>query len=812
MAYNTQYQSIFRNELEQDVTINILQKDGAVVTPQPFVIREMELNDSSDENTIIARELTFTIWADDDTPITWETFLAGSYDEWKATVDIDGQSYFAGFLTPEEGNAAFLPKPYDIKLRATNGVKLLKDVALTDLDGEAFHGKYTAIDFIAACLQKTLLELPFRTYGSIYNEDMDDRDDDPAADYLAQIMFDHRSFMKDATTFMSCYDVLVALLGRHSRLFFWNGIWVIIYIPELQFKPGGLWYSNYDNEGVVIDGGQEAEDVSAVGTQELIYPQDEDQIVSSSFPIKFSKTVYNYNVWQEIPLNNKFQRGILMGTGIDSDGNAYKDYSIEDWTSGVYVGSAAERSNLPNYAVPNPDTWVRRSTFNQYGIELKREVVINRGTVAGARFVQSEGIPVNQGDKAKFSFDWRASVDLGEGDPVPVQLVCYIIDDLTGNKYALRSKDGQLTEVKWEPAGTSMIGVYTTPNGDLLEYQSISIETPSFPVNGTLYIVLLISAQLGDNTITYYKGFGMEYIPYVAGGYIPIKGDYWQHTQDENQLDVDEGEMKTSDTITRVLQGCMFNNDGLTATTPTWYRYGLTESRHFKELVNIGRYNLGYRRFWRVEGSYTGLQYSTVADPLVQKPISYHKAYRYTDLDGLSTVRDFILTPPLRMDLCTGVIKAVFEEVYKPGTINIGARLDTVMNGIIALINTTTEAEWDGAGNAPSPGTPGFPPTIDFYRSNPLMFEMIVNTGEDVAASANANGAGNAPSLTVNTQTDGGGVRTVLLTIGDDIAIGNIFSIEIYGVTRSYTVVDLLVQADGNQLGDSQVFNYIFSN
>lgn len=797
MAYNIQYQCIFANDLEQQVTINILQKDSAVVTPEPFTISEMELNDSSDENTIIARELTFTIFADDATPITWETFLAGSYDEWKVTVDIDGQSYFIGFLTPEEGNAAFLPKPYDIKLRATNGLKLLKDVDLTNLEGNAFHGKFTAIEYITACLQKTLVELPFRTYGSIYNDDMDNRADDPAADYLAQIKFDHRTFMKDATTFMKCYDVLLILLGRHSRLYFWNGIWVIFYTPELQYKPAGLWYTNYDNEGTVIDGGQDDEDVSAVGTVELIYPQDENQIVSSSFPIKYAKSVYNYDIWPEIPLNNKFSRGTLVGTGIDSDGNSYKDYTIDDWTSGVYVGSSGERADLPNYDVPNPDAWVRRSTFNIYGIELKREVLINRGTVAGARFVQSEGVPVNQGDKAKFSFDWKASVDLGEGDAVPVQLVCYIIDDLTGNKYALRSKDGQLTEVKWEPAGTNLIGVYTTPNGDLLEYQSISIETPSFPVNGTLYVVLLTSAQLGNDTITYYKGFGMEYIPYVAGGFIPIKGDYWQHSQDANQIDIDEGELKTSDTITRVLKGCMFNADGVSATTPTWYRYGLTESRHFKELVNISRYNLGYRRFWRVEGTYTGLLYSTIAEPLIQKPISYHKTYRYTDLDGLSAVRDFILTPPLRLDLCTGEIKTVFEEVYQPQlTTNHGAELDRVIYGLIEAVALL-----------------GALYTLERYPPDPRMLKLISPSGDTVTdVTVDDGGAGNAPSLVVNTQSNIGPNNVAIMTIGVDLAIGNSFYFKVGGQDVFYTVVDIIEQSDGTQLGDSQEFNYIFSN
>lgn len=807
MAYNNQYICTFNNNQENVVKIYLAKKDGPVVTPEELELSDFaELNDSTDEGTIITREATFTLNADDDSTITWETFLADAYDQWKATITVDAQYYFEGFLTPEEGNAAFLPKPYDIKLRATSGLKLLKDVALTDLDGDAFHGKFTAIEYIAAALQKTLLELPFRTYGSIYNEDMDDRGDDPAADYLAQIKFDHRTFMKDATTFMSCYDVLVAILGRHSRLFYQAGKWYIFYTPEYQYKPGGLWYTDYDNEGTAISGAQDTEDVASVGVIELIYPQDEDQLISSSFPIKYAKTIFNYKQWEELPLNNKFQRGSQISSGImpdeddednDSDTtelttNTYKTYTLDDWTSGLYTATAPERNALPNFINPNPDPWYRRSIYNQYGFELRREVVIERATDSGGRAVQSEGIPVNAGDKIRVSFDWRTNVDLGDSDPVPVQLTPYIEADGTGNKYVLRSKDGQVSEAKWELSTPQMVGIYTTPNGDLTQWQSVTVESPVMPVSGTLYILMWASAQLGNNSKTYYRGLTVEYIPYVGGSYVPISGDFWQHTQNPGQIDKDEGETKISDAVIRVLKGCMFNADGVTATTPTWYRYGFPEVRHFKELVNLGRYNLGYRRFWRVEGTFCSLRYATHDNPEIQNPLSYHKTYRFMDLDQ---PRDFILVPPLRMDLCTGEIKPVFEEVYNPAlTHEIGDRFDVVIQNLIAFVLAE------------------FGLVLQRYPPDPRTLKLTAAAGQVISASASDNGEGNAPSFIVNTQFDEGGDRIAILTIGEDIEVGNQFTITVAGVPETYEVESMVVQADGTQIGDTQEFNYIFSN
>lgn len=790
MAYGLRYQSIYSNDLQQDVTVNLYQKDYVGDLDAFIVADKMELTDTSDENTIIARAVSMAIWADSDTDITWETFLAGAYDEWKMEVIIDSRKFFEGFLTPEEGSSAFLDKPYEVNLRATNGLKLLKDVPLTNLSGVNFKGKFTASDFITAALQKTLLDLPIRMYGSIYNEDMDNRDDDPQAIFWNQIKFDHRAFLKDATTFLSCYDALLFMLGRAFRISYFDGRWVIFYLPEHQYAPAGLWYTDFDSAGVVTGGAEDTEGYATVGKAEAIYPINEDQLISSSFAIKNARTNFNYNIWPEIPLNSKFQRGTLIGTGTDADGNPYEDYTIDDWTSGTYQGNPTEYSDLPAITVANPDPWYVRRTFNIYGIELRREVIIERDTAAGGRFVQSEGIPVNAGDVVRFSFDWKASVDLGTGDPVPVQLTPYIVQDVTLDKYVLRSKDGLVSEVKWEPSTPSMTGIYTTPNGDLTAYQSVSAESPIIPINGTLYILMWSSVALGDNSQTFYKGLSMEYIPYIGGGFIPVSGDFWQHTQNANQLDKDEGEIKISDTIIRVAQGCMLNADGLTATTPTWYRQGETESRHFKELVNLGRYNLGYQRFWSVEGSFTGLLYSPVNDQLAFQPLTYHKNYQFSDLPQ---VRQFILAPQLTMNLCTGNVKAIFEEVYNPALEqNYGADYYRVSQAIIQMVL----AEFGHVLSRVPPQT--------------TLFKLISTAGDTVSASAAANGAGNTPLFEVNTQFDDAGVHVSYLSLGEDIEIDNIFTVTINAVPHSFTVIDIILQSDGTQPGDTQEFNYIF--
>lgn len=804
MAYGTRYIGQYSNEIQVLFTVDIKQKDY-VGDPDTFIVQDLELSDSIDDGCIIAREARLDIRCEIGSAIDWETFLTGNYDEWYVEVYDETYCHFEGFLTPEEGNAPFLDKPYSITIRASNALKLLKDAPLTKLDGSNFQGKFTLSDYLVAALAKTMISIPVRVYGSIYTSIMNNRDGDPAATHWNQAKLDARTFLDDATTFISCYEALVRLLGRSHRLYYFNRMWIVFFTHEHQYAPGGLWYTDFDAAGAVIGGGEDTTGYATVGKAEAIFPINADALISSSFPIKFAKTSFKYEVYPEFPLNNKFERGTFIAFGqqpdeLDEDGdnnrteltlNTFKTYTVEDWTSGTYQGNPTEYANLPTITVGNPDPWYRRSIYNGFGVEVQRDLVIERHTAAGGRFVQSSGEPVNQGDKIRFNFDWRTDTDLDEADPVPVQITPYVVDDITGDKWVLRSKNGQYSEAKWEPSGSQMIGIYITPNSELRQYQNISIESPAFPVNGTLYFMLWSSAQLGDNTKTYFKGFSVEYIPYIAGSYVPITGDYWVQSQTAGQIDKDEGEVGISDAPIRVLQGCLFNSDGITATELTWYRYGVQESRHYKEIVNWARYNLGRRRYWQLDGSFKGIYYEASNDLTALAPISYHKNYRLQDP---AQPRDMILVPPLTIDLCKGHIKAIFEEVINPAlSTNYGADMYRVINGLINQVAVVHGL------------------VLERYPPDRRMMRLTSALGTTITSSANDGGAGNTPVLTVNTQSDLVSFHEAILTIGEDIEIGNTFTISVDGTPATYTVIDIIEQSDGTQPGDSSSFNYIFS-
>lgn len=834
MSYGIQYRSQFNNDLNQEFLILLAQKDvPEATTISNFESVELELNDSSEENDddagqaaiIIAREAVLTINADENTPITWETFLAGAYDEWWMIIFCEGHAVFEGFLTPEEGASPFLDKPYDVTVRATNGLKLLKDVPLVKPDGSKFKGKFKLIEYIAAALHQTLLNnissgngIPLRIYSNIYEPSMAYRGEDITSDFYQHIKLDHRTFMTDATSFVSCYEALTIILKRHSRLFYWNGRWVIKLLAEHQWAPAGVYYTEYNADGSVISGQEDLEQYATVGKAELIYPVDEAVQLSAEFAIKEAKTTFNYDIIKEIPLNNRFDRGTHIDQGVaidetdlDGDGNTtesigtYHEYTIDDWYNGLNRGGSD--NNAFPALLPSPELATFRKIYSVYNIELQRIVLLPRlNNTAGERWLISSPLPVRADDKFNLSFDFRLSKDLGQFSA----RVAYIIVKGTGTtRWSLLWSESE--GKKWfnTSGGNANRGVVHNWQAadDARKWVSFNIEAPPIPITGTMYIVLADNIP-DNNHISYFTGFNFEYIPYVAGGYVPVKGEYVAHRQSANMIDVNAEEIYMADSPIQLARGAMYHEDE-TPTTPTWFRHGVIESKKFIELANLRVYNFGYRRFYKLLGPFTSNEYEPFNDQLNKQPIGYHKNYRFVDFPEQ---REFILNVPLRMNMMTGDIDAEFQEVIKVENVNQDPdTMEDVLTKIVGAINNTTASEWDSNGTAPSAGTPYFPPQAGMSVDGPIPRSIGVTypAGHPITFTADDGGAGNSPSVAVYFDVTAGGKRDTIFQLGADIAPGNKFTFSLFGHTIEVEVVNNSKPYDGTQAPTPE-FNFIF--
>jgi hypothetical protein len=426
----------------------------------------------------------------------------------------------------------------------------------------------------------------------------------------------------------------------------------------------------------------------------------------------------------------------------------------------------------------------------------------------GERWLQSSPIPVKAGARFTLSFNFRTEVDTGGASTLNLARV-YIWNPVH-QKYSMAMQDDwQIAKWFKTDGGMAQKAVVSNWTGgdDMSKYRSYNIDSGVIPIDGIMYIVLENSTFGYGGTTWYFSGFNFEYHPYIAGGYIPVKGDYYSHTQNAN-IDASERQTFLSDSTERIMKGAMLLASG-EATKPNWRRHGLNESAHFKELLNLDYFNRNYRRFRKVEGSFTSTEFEPITDQLNKQPLSYHKNYLFLDFD---TPREFRLIPPLTQDLGTGNITAVFEEVKaSDNTVNLPVTRDRVLQGIIAAINNTTNSQWDEFAQAPGVGTPGFKPIAALFPTFAGSYFVQTDLDAVVTASASANGAGNSPYMVVNgSAVTTGSTLAWLLSIGPDVAVGNRFTITIYGHSVTYELTAGVIAVDGTTVPDSKEFNYIF--
>lgn len=686
MAYELYYTANFTNEQSQETLVSIYKKDAAAPAEvENYALTRCETVDSGEKqspfNCIIIRELIISLDTRDSQTISWETFVDSEHDTWKVVAMIDGEYYFHGFITPDEGRGPFQDKPYDVTISAINGLALLKNVALSDISSNDFDGDHPLIDYIAGALKKTLLDLPIRIYCGYFHLSMQNKANSLDDDMFQQTDLNYRTFMTDATTFVSCYDALKIILDEFCTLEYWNGLWLIMCIAERQYTPnpsGELYNVDYDSDGAVIGGNLDTRNYGRIGKQMEIYPINETQSISSKSGVKFVKTAYDYIPLADLPKNSKFERGTEFETGtatdeddIDNDGDTsetigtYKKFTIDDTQYGKFSsGNSAFPFNS------NSELGYRKSIYNSFGIEIERKIILEN-TTGTNNYLLMEGIPVKSQSKIKVSFDFKhtgGSVDFGSKGIIRIYLYP---TGVTNDALFITS-----TNNRWQPL-TSTVDSYSYfyDNGeDSSKWKSFTIEPDAIPQDGTVYVLMQNTGTGGDHE---YRNFSIEYTPFIAGGYIQVKGDYIKRTNSANFLQVIDEKVSISDSPQRIFKGALLFNDQLT--DPAWYRHGpltspnhLGEQKHFKELLNISRYNYHYRRMYYLEGGFNGLNWAPQNDDLVKLPLGFFWMYKEVDM---TEPRDFVLIPPLKMDLIKGWVAANLVEVKKD--VNDGTQTGT---------------------------------------------------------------------------------------------------------------------------------------
>jgi hypothetical protein len=690
MAYHLNHIAEFDSRITQSVRLELYKKDFLPAIVTTLILTSSQLSYPKNQNgkfdDIIGAEYHFSLFLKQADTVDFNDLLVTFNDEWKVILYVDSVVNFIGFLVPGLGTVQYRDKPYTIQLTATDGLGLLKGAPLTDTDDTNFDGVHLQIDYIKAILLKTGLQLPIRVYSSVIEESMTDRNTDPNKDTLNQSGLHGRTFLKDAITYFDCYKTLQTIFGEYFTLYQWRGMWLIRNNDELQSSVGlKNWYTDYDSDGNITGAAQSGENPCEVGRDKQLEPINIANL-SSRFAVKSAKHKWDYNVWPEIPKNIKFEYGdfiLLLSAPPET-----RAFTIAGWD---YLRRTGSYSVFPFGTTAATQAAYSKRTYNDFGVEIERELICVKPLEGQFNWLRSEGIPVNKGDKINFSCDKRFDNNVTVNASVAK---IYIVPETGSDYYSwLYDFTEGAADNNWLKNLLSDTGlkVHYDAGDDLDEngltqFKSIDAESPALPIDGTLFIVLEIPGEDDFGTNQYYKNVNFEYIPYIAGGYVRIKGDYWFTQQNVPLQDIIDKEVFVSDSLKKVLQGALYRENLTDLTTPTWHRLGIVESRHYKELANLARFNNEYRRFFEVSGTIKGTTYSPFDDSTTIEPLSFHRHFMFPTMAKLSN-RYFILTPPLSIDHGTGRHNGVYVETLKSSLLPDGGYTEEeVVTQLVSLL------------------------------------------------------------------------------------------------------------------------------
>jgi hypothetical protein len=675
----------------QGATIEFTVSD-AVGEVQPIVLKDIKIKKHGETDLftcIRPTELIMTINMKPEHSYDYSTFLVDEYDEWQISVDNIGGNRFKGYMLPEEGKTAFKDKPYEVTLIATDGYALMKDADFVDLDGQPFSQcgdmLYSKIYLLACALKATGLDLPIRTFCSIYNDSMIDRFGDITADYFEQAQLSIKTFLKDADNFVSCWEAIEIMLENNFTLYQSEGMNIIHRVDEFRniVTEQGDYYTDYDSEGVKIGGNQILHTPCRVGRNQKIQPVDLPERWSE-LHVKSVTTAYDYEVFpQLVPNQNLTQLGGQLEVIIDGNrpGNEPSvAYDIVCW--GQFHGAIYAESPINNEPASI------RVDRNSNEFETARFYVVKSDATASAADLKGNYVRnlnndfyVEEGDKLNISVDWKCTV--AESHPTQFRiLTVYLLKEggtwsNSADWYTLKP-DGTWVNNAFNSAGIH--NANDMSNGDYTQVwqQSSGSGETVVPENGTIYIALSASSKSGvsANNEFHFRNLTVE-LTKTNNNFFPriavqnptrkvyhtqsiIKNDYWISSQNKNIKDKIEQRVRISDCLSKAIKGALYNSSG-ELTSTKWYRQGLeTETYHFKELQNLAMFQQRYQRREKVSGQFKGINYSPDNDANNLSPLAFHQRFI---LEDFSETKIWALAPPLIFDLKTGIIEANFIEV-----------------------------------------------------------------------------------------------------------------------------------------------------
>lgn len=617
-------------------------------------VRDIVIDNDEDKFTPIrSRQLEINIYSSNTVKIN--SFSQGGDNSYKVNYYVDSVLNFTGFLSLGDLQSEFLPDPNVISLVAVDGLGFLKDIPLTDFNGDTPVTENPILDYLLIALSKTGLELNLSATFNIREVTALSLDGDAtgAGHFFKFCYLDAKTFEDEPGTCINCFDVITQILGEEAMLCQHLGEWRIIRIDEIEHGVATQTVYQWNWQGNFLGKFTETHEKN-VGVGEAYSWMNDDAIVSLERLIKESRLFADYVTPKEIPCNDDFSRGTIV-----SDTPTKKIYDLECWDklfrdgTGEHTSAATIQLHvdfIDNYEVNRYVKFFDNGVFN---------------------YIKSDKIWVNQNDKFSLNVSRRMETDHSPGGVDPaVQIFLYGND---GTFWTHHGKDpGAAPDsglAYWEQCDslfqTNQHFHVFAPEDDFDDTKNIDLysdEGAAIPVAGYLQILVYTSALWGATEDVFIQKVTFELLEYINGSYGKYTGHEHVVAQTEDTRNVREKQVFIFDSPHRQFKGALLVYDSVNVRFPLaglFYNAaqepaGPVNEKRYGEIQAFDVWNQYNRNMVKFDGT---IDHSNPVPDLISK-------YFLTDSNENTADRIFLL---LHYELDTHLCEweAFFMEVSK---------------------------------------------------------------------------------------------------------------------------------------------------
>jgi hypothetical protein len=332
------------------------------------------------------------------------------------------------------------------------------------------------------------------------------------------IYLDAKTFEAEIGKSDDCYTVLEKILGEDCFLTQWQGAWWIMRVDEFDGNPPYVATFGEDGNFGQFDGATNFN--KNVGFNEDIYLSDEQTQVTLQREHGFVKETYRYETPQENPCNSDFSRG--TGTEPTPTESGDLDYDPECWTL-LREGDTGTNASIDSAPVSGSVGIIRKTYADGY--ERERKLILMNAASGGRHYMKSAGIEVKAKSTLDISFDTRFDTNLSISNVFPA-LIRLEGDDGTMWDWQYNEADGTnlWVEVFSGTGSFAHTWQYNRVADDTTEWRGIGTESREIPVDGTVYI-RLVMGSVQPNEI-WFNNLRVTYNAFINGSRQKYSGQY----------------------------------------------------------------------------------------------------------------------------------------------------------------------------------------------------------------------------------------------------------------------------------------------